>query len=328
MRQPGKMTSIGLIVAGFALFSGYVYFLRFPSPPDPRLSGEARREFIRVGELSRTFLYYAPKGLPAKSPLLLALHGSGETGEAFRWHSGYRFDSLADAEHFVVAYPDGFEQHWNDCRKSASYSARVRNIDDIGFVRALIDRFRTVLDIDPQRVFATGLSNGGQLSLRLALELPDQLRAVAAIGASLPSPANMDCIQSRKPIPVLLMNGTADPINPYGGGRVTIFGFGNRGVVQSSFDTCMYFADLGNVPQIPRREKIWSSDSSLWVERLTWGIPDICEIVLCTIHGGGHVVPQRISRYPRILGNTAGFDGPGEIWSFFARQPTVRRLNP
>jgi polyhydroxybutyrate depolymerase len=109
----------------------------------------------------------------------------------------------------------------------------------VAFVGAIIGYFQKALDIDPGQVFAAGHFNGGQMSIRLALELPDEIRAVAAISASLPTPENLDCHPSGHPVSVLVMNGTADPINPYKGGKVSIFGFGDRGTVLSSEDTAL-----------------------------------------------------------------------------------------
>ncbi len=309
-------------VAIAAAFAAYVTWIRFPSPKAPRLTGKIEHGTLRVGDRTRSFAYYAPAEVTAHPPLLIAMHGSGGSGDKLRWQTGYGFDRLADAHGFVVVYPDGYEGHWNNCLKAAPFSARKLHVDDIAFIRALIDHFHSTWGVDRARVFATGHSNGGQMSYRLALELPDEIRAVAAISASLAVPENLDCRESGKPVPVLIMNGTDDPINPYGGGRVSIFGLVELGCVRSSVDTAAYFASLGAISVSPVTERLPGGDDGLWVERSTWGSPGTLEVVLDTIHGGGHVVPQGVSLYPRILGRTdAAFDGPAEIWAFFARQP-------
>jgi polyhydroxybutyrate depolymerase len=294
-------------------------------PPEaPALGGVLRRASIRVGDRERTYAFYAPPSLPDNAPLLFALHGSGGDGEQIREMTGYRFDQLAEREGFVVVYPDGFGHNWDDCRKVASYPARALHIDDVGFIRALIERFRESHHVDPARVFAMGYSNGGQMSYRLALEMPDRVLSVAAVSAGLPTPENEDCSPSGKPVSVLIMNGTVDPINPYAGGRVTFFGSGDRGTVLSSVESARYFAGLAGVTGAPSVERVGAGDASLWLERSTWGSPAAAsgvEVVLDTIHGGGHTVPQAVVRYPRIVGPTyAGLDGPAEMWSFFARQ--------
>jgi len=118
------------------------------------------------------------------------------------------------------------------------------------------------------------------MSIRLALELPDEIRAVAAISASLPTPENLDCHPSGHPVSVLVMNGTADPINPYKGGKVSIFGFGDRGTVLSSEDTARYFVALDGISTLPTTERVYRGDASSWVERSTWGAPDGLEVCL------------------------------------------------
>jgi polyhydroxybutyrate depolymerase len=310
-----------LAMLAVSMAVAYFVFVRFRKPTAPALTGTLARGSIHVGDRARSFSYYAPSTLPAHPPLLIAFHGSGETGEEFRWHSGYGFDRVADANGFVVVYPDGYEHHWDDCRAMATYAARTLHIDDIGFTRALIGYFQSKLGVDKTRVFAAGHSGGGHMAYRLALEMPGELRAVAAISASLPTPENADCEASGKPIPVLIMNGTEDPLNPYGGGQSHVIGLGSRGDVLSSLDTARYFAELEGLAMTPEVERLPGGDASLWVERSTWGSPAAARVVLDTVHGGGHAVPQRWSRYPRILGRTdEDFDGPGEIWRFFAEQ--------
>jgi polyhydroxybutyrate depolymerase len=280
------------------------------------------RETLRVGDRERTFAYYAPASLAPHPPLLIAFHGSGQTGESFRARTGYAFDRVADSAGFVLAYPDGYENHWNDCRRAASFSARALRVDDVGFVRAIIADLTSKLGVDSGRVFATGHSNGGSMCYRIAQEMPGEIAGVAPISASMPVPENNDCQENGQAISVLIMNGTDDPIDPYGGGHETIFGFGDRGYVLSSVDTARYFAKKSGLAATPVGERVAGGDASLWVERSTWGAPGTRQVVLDTIHGGGHAVPQPYARFPRILGRTdRDFNGPAEIWRFFAQQP-------
>ena len=173
----------------------------------------------------------------------------------------YEFDRLADRHGFLAVYPDGFEQHWNDCRAAATYSANTKNIDDVAFFGKMIDFFVAEQHANPDRVYATGISNGGQLAYRLALELPDRIAAVAPVAASLPDDANLDCEKSGKPVAILVLNGTEDPMNPYEGGEVALYGlWGSRGTVLSTDATIRYFAELAGhrgpprVVAVPRRQ--------------------------------------------------------------------------
>jgi polyhydroxybutyrate depolymerase len=118
------------------------------------------------------------------------------------------------------------------------------------------------------------------------------------------------------------MNGTADPINPYGGGNVTLFGFGNRGRVLSARESAAYFARRNGITDPPATEALARPEASATsAERTVWSSTAGTEVRLYTIHGGGHTIPQPYTRSPRILGRThTALDGPAEIWRFFARQ--------
>jgi polyhydroxybutyrate depolymerase len=135
---------------------------------------------------------------------------------------------MADQRGFVVLYPDGYRGNWNDCRRNATFAAKKEKIDDASFILALIDRFRAERAIDAKQVYAFGYSNGGHMAFRLAMEAPDEIAAIAAVAASLPTPDASSCPQQGGTSRVMLVNGTEDPINPYQGGLVTIFGFAGR----------------------------------------------------------------------------------------------------
>jgi polyhydroxybutyrate depolymerase len=295
------------------------------APPEvPPLGGELRRGSLRVGELERTFAVYVPARLPARAPLVIVLHGSMGSGEQVRSGTFYGFDALADRHGFAVAYPDGFEEHWNDCRREAPYSANLRDVDDVGFLRALVARLAAELDLDPERVYATGISNGGQMAYRLALEAPDLVAAIAPVAAGLPDDANFDCESSGRPVAVLIVNGTADPMNPFEGGRVALYGvWGDRGGVLSSDASAAYWAGLaghGAPPETHRPRDLNGGDGS-WVEQFSWRDGPGPEVVHLVVHGGGHTFPHPRWRYPRLLGPTnADVDGAVEVWGFFARQ--------
>ena len=151
-----------------------------------------------------------------------------------------------------MVYPDGFEAHWNGCRAAGPYAANTLDVDDVGFMRSIVARLVAEDQADPAAVFATGISNGGHMAIRLALEAPDFVQAVAPIVASLPSEENLACDDEGVGVAFLLINGTEDPMNPYGGGDVALYGIaGNRGGVQPDL-----LAEDGAVPQPFRREDV------------------------------------------------------------------------
>jgi polyhydroxybutyrate depolymerase len=149
-------------------------------------------------------------------------------------------------------------------------------------------------------------------------------------GANLPTPDNNVCAARGPPPPIMLVNGTDDPINPYEGGKVTLFGFGNRGTVLSARASAAYFArSAGAAGPLVSRVPARASGDGTWVERAAWRAPGRSEVRLLSVHGGGHVVPQAAYRPPRLLGTvTSAIDGPSEAWDFFRRQAREGYLNP
>ena len=298
----------------------FFYFIYSPRPKIPQLSGQLISGSIRLDNLRRTYLAYIPKGLPKGSPLVVVMHGSDGNGAQMRIATGYGFERLADEDKFAVAYPDGYEGYWNACNIVGDYAANKRNLDDVGFLTALADKFVNDIGVDQRRVFATGISRGGHMAFRLAIEAPSRFRAVAAIGANVPTADNFKCRPAESGTSsVMIMNGTKDPLNPFEGGEVKFFGMLRRGTVRSSRESVQYFVDLNKIITAPQRLDSQASDG-ISTERLLWH-NDTKEVELVAIHGGGHVIPQPYWRFPRILGPTPKEpNGPALIWKFFERQ--------
>jgi polyhydroxybutyrate depolymerase len=308
-----------VVVLGGALLG---YFLYWPAPEVPRLSGKLTRGTLEVGGRKRTYLTYVPQGLRRGAPLVLVMHGSGENGAHMRRAAtGYGFDRLADEQGFVVVYPDAYEGYWNACNVVGDYSANSLNIDDVGFLMGIVDQLITEIGVDRDRVFAAGASRGGHMAFRLALEAPSRFRAVAAVSANVPVPENFKCKPAGQGASsVMIMNGTKDPLNPFDGGEVKLFGLFKRGKVRSSRESGQYFADLNHITGPPETKDILGTGED-HVEQVLWRNGSNVEVELLAIHGGGHGMPQPYVRYPRILGPTPKEpNGPAVIWAFFERQ--------
>jgi polyhydroxybutyrate depolymerase len=321
MRRVLRFFLWGLIVV-VALGGALVgYFVYSPAPEVPRLSGTLARGTIAVGGLKRTYLTYVPRGLAKGAPLVVVMHGSGQNGAQPRKWTGYGFERLADERGFAVVYPDGYEGYWNACNIIGDYSANKLNIDDVGFLTGMVDKLITEIGVDPSSVFATGISRGGHMAFRLALEAPSRFRAVAAVSANVPTPENFKCKSvGHGTSSVMIMNGTKDPINPFAGGEVKLFGLLKRGKVRSSRESGQYFADLNNISGTPETNETQVADG-VRVEQVLWRKDSKVEVELVAIHGGGHGIPQPYWRYPRLLGPAPKEpNGPAMIWAFFERQ--------
>lgn len=285
------------------------------------------RGTVAVGELERSFAFYAPVRLAPRPALVVVFHGNGGSVERIRTFTGRGFERLADEHGFVVAYPEGYERGWNDCRARAPYPARQAGVDDGGFFRALVGRLEAELGLGRDGfsgVFATGFSNGGHLAFRLALEQPDAVDGIAVFGANLPVADQLDCEPSGRPVPVLLVNGTEDRINPYAGGTAVHPKGDELGEVISARATAAFWAALAGLPPAPsaiERLPEIDGDPETWVKRATWSAPGKPAVSLVTVRGGGHAIPQSTFVFPAIVGRTSTeLEGPDEAWRFFARQ--------
>jgi polyhydroxybutyrate depolymerase len=310
----GTVTVAGILAA----LAGY--FLYTPNPELPRLSGTIAAGSIVVNGQTRTYQVYVPKGLAPGAPLVLAMHGSGENGTAMRIETGYAFERLADERGFAVVYPNGENGHWNSCE--IDRDAQQPGIDDVRFLTALADKFVGDIGTDRTRVFGVGLSEGGYMAIRLALEAPSRFRAVAPVEANLSAPENFQC----KPVTeagasVILIHGTKDRLVPFEGGEGSlIFGLLKNPKVLSSPATAQYFADLDAIVGRPVTARSISADG-FGIERSIWSNGSGAEVELVAIDGAGHVFSQPYYRARRILGPSPRDPNAAEvIWAFFERQ--------
>src|SRR5437867_3820686 len=313
---------IAVVAFAVVLVALFVYFVYTPLSAVPRLSGTLTKGTITVAGLTRTYSTYVPLELPKGAPLVVVMHGAGENGARMRVETGYGFERLADEHGFAVVYPNAYEGYWDVCTIAEDVSANGLNIDDVGFLMRMVDKLVSEISIDPARVFAAGSSRGGFMAFRLALEAPSRFRAVAAVSANVPSPENFKCKPKRQGTPsVMIMNGTDDPLVPFDGGSVSLFGlFYRLGKVRSSAESGQYFADLNHITGAPERKETQVA-GGVRVEQVLWRNNSNVEVELVAIHGGGHGIPQPYRRHPRLLGpSPTEPNGPAVIWAFFERQ--------
>jgi polyhydroxybutyrate depolymerase len=176
------------------------------SAAQPRADAEG---VLKVGSLNRVYDLHIPASYTSANPLplLLAFHGKGGNGKEMEKMTG--FSEIAEQAGFIVVYPDAIGQHW-DARRGS----QPETTHDVEFIAALIQELSKRYSIDRRRIYATGFSNGGMFSQRLACELADKITAVASVSAALPENLSHSCKPAR-PISVLLMNGTNDSVVPY-----------------------------------------------------------------------------------------------------------------
>lgn len=170
--------------------------------------GDARSYVVRVAPgLAQT---------GRKLPLVLVLHGGGGNAEITERMTG--FTAKAENEGFIVVYPEGSSRFkdklltWN-AGHCCGY-ALDNKVDDVGFISALIDKLLRDYPVDPRRVYATGISNGGMMSHRLGIALPQKMAAIASVVGALFG----DEKTPAQPVSALMINGMLDKSVPYRGG--------------------------------------------------------------------------------------------------------------
>lgn len=313
------LVTMAAVIAGFAALAFWA--LRHSYPPQPALTGEVVRGAFEHGGRARSWIAYLPAKRAAAPALVIVLHSSMGSGRQAREAFGYDFDLLADQHGFIVVYPNGVEGHWNEARIAGPFAAKRDNVDDVGFVRALVDNFVANHDVDRGQVYTAGYSNGGSMALRLALEAPEIARAYGVVLANMPAPNNLAASPRQQAVSILFMNGTEDPLNPWTGGDVVLHGvWGNRGPVLSTRESVEYFRTLAGIEDRPAVLSLPDRDvtDGSTVERSTWAAPGRPHIALYAINGGGHEVPHPQTYGRRLLGRSnRDVHAAREIWEFF-----------
>lgn len=263
---------------------------------------------LSFGGIQRTYLVHAGSDRP--NGLVINLHGAGMTGAQQAAVTGY--DAVADRYGFVVAYPDGIDTTWADGR-GASLPDR-QGVDDVGFLAALIDRLTREYQIPPGRVLVTGMSAGAFMANRLVCERADLVTAIAPVAGTLG--AGLPCAPSR-PVSVMAVHGTADPVVPFDGG--TMVGRGGPSDIVSAPALAERWREINRCPGPLVNEPANSGEIS---ESAATGCADGTEVVLVRINGGGHTWPAgRFSLPADVVGPTSfAVDASGASAEFFAAQ--------
>ncbi len=294
--------------------------------PGGALTGDSTGSLV-VGGVTRTYFLHVPPSYTGQNavPLVVALHGRDGTGQGMVKLT--HFSTVADANGFIVVYPDGIDRSWNDGRQIPEESE-----DDVGFLRALISQLAGRYHIDPARIYATGISNGGMMTQRLGCELGDVLAAIAPDAGEMPVPENAVCHPPHH-LSVLEFQGDADPYIPYAGGTPRCApNLSTCGTVLSADDTmrgwasrdgCQATYASANLPDVAKGDGPLPSRDSTIEQRTYQGCPAGSAVVLEVIHGGGHTWPGGWQYLPpALIGWTnRDIDASQMIWQFFAAHP-------
>ena len=263
----------------------------------PTPAGERLRATLEHDGIERTYHIYLPSNFSVDDPLplVLALHGGGGQGNQFdQGATQGTLTTAAEERGVVLVFPEGIDKQWCDGRFSQLDTERqCDTIDDVAFISEIIDTMVQEYGIDPTRVYATGISNGGFMSVRLAMDLSDKIAAVAPVAAQL-SVALEDNIP-KLPISMMIINGTEDPIVPYDGGEVRLFESGrSRGEVLATAVTIEHFRQHNNCEATPKLVELLNTDpddgTTVTIETY-FECDGGAEVILVKVIGGGHTWP-------------------------------------
>ncbi|HEY5919550.1 MAG TPA: poly(3-hydroxybutyrate) depolymerase [Chryseolinea sp.] len=269
--------------------------------------GQVIGDSIKVEDYYRSFQFVKPVRTLSNASLVFVLHGSGGSGkEMMEATSGLR--KTTSNENVIFVYADGYKNYWNECRKAASSLANKLNINEEAFFSDMIDYFASKYNINKDKVFAVGTSGGGHMCYKLAMTIPKKIRAITAIIANLPDTDNFDCVDLKIAVPVMIVNGTADPLNKYEGGMMQSGSF-IMGNVRSTDRTFHYWSDLAGYRGDPVKTALPDKDPTdgKTIERYTYNEKGKPEVTLLKVIGGKHDYPNDI-------------DVHVEAWEFFKRQ--------
>jgi len=279
---------------------------------------------IQINGLDRHYFVHLPPNFNKDKswPLVFCLHGGGGEGKGINGLTGY--NAVADSQGFIVVYPDAIEHNWNDGRGDLMVRSHIENIDDVAFISALIDKLAGEYNIDRKMVYATGISNGALMSHRLGCELADKIAAIAPVAGNIPEKMAPIWTSSR-PMPVLIINGTDDPLVPWDGGYITAFGQ-KRGRVLSVADTVKFWAGKNGCSALPETVQlpdVSSMDGTTVTRESYSGCRNNADVLLYAVKGGGHTWPGGFQYLPAaIVGKTCrDFNASEVIWEFFKQHP-------
>lgn len=279
---------------------------------------------LKVGELERRYVVHVPPKLDAQKavPVVVVFHGGGGTAKAVMEQTGWA--RKADEAGFLAVFPEatppdpdkpakfsGNPQTWND--GSGRFHAGERDIDDLGFVKAMLDDLGKKFRVDPKRIYATGFSNGASMTFRVGVELSDRFAAIASVAGAiwLKNP------KLARPVPLLYITGTEDKLNPIEGGAVHLGKLTfTKPPARQEID--QWAAMLG-CPKEPQETRDQNG-----VKTMIYGPGrEDSEVVFITIEGMGHAWPGGKSHLPEsLVGKTSDkIKATDTIWEFFQKHP-------
>lgn len=286
---------------------------------------------IQSGGLTREYRLYVPASYTGTSPvpLLFNLHGYSSNNIEQDFYGNFR--PIADTANFIIAMPNGTfdnlgKRYWNNFVLSTG-------VDDVGFISHLIDTLRAKYNIDPDRIYSTGMSNGGFMSYELADKLANRIAAVASVTGDMVTP-KLNALNPGRPVPVMEIHGTADAVVPYNGLPSSFFA-----PIETLISTWVNYNQCNPNPVVVNLPDLNVADGCTVTHYAYGGGNAGSKVELYKVNGGGHSWPGtaftidvtnqdmnaslviwRFFRQFRLSQFTTGVaeaSGPQNVWDIF-----------
>jgi len=323
---------VTVLVVGLSLLAAYLAYHSAPDVPLRAGAVDLEGTVVHDGRERPYRLHFPPGYTQEKAyPLVLALHGGGGVGERFDAQTtAGTLTRAADDLGVVLCYPEGLDKMWLDPRPGSDAPHALDWNYHIGYFRVLLDHLEETVRVDPDRIYATGISNGGMMSLTLAVAVSDRIAAVAPVTANLRDPQVGQ--RPEHPVSVLLINGTADPIVPYDGGEVVVLRQ-KRGRVVSTAQTLEVFRAANGCAADPAVEMLPDADPAdgTRIVQRTWTGGRAGTVVrLLEVQDGGHTWPGGHAYLGEgLVGKVSrDLDASRAILEFFLAHPKPRAREP
>jgi len=276
--------------------------------------------------LARSWIVYVPSTYDptTPSPLVLNLHGRLSNAASQAYTSD--FNRIAEREGIIVLYPNGIDTEWNYLR--GIFDVNVDDHSDEAFIRSLINDLDHDLNIDRNRMYVTGLSNGGFMTQRLACTMQDEFTAFASVAATAPYAINQFC-EDANPVPMMYIHGTADRIVRWEGNLVQDAD-GTSFYISYPMQESFNFWGIHNQCSAEvENETLPVVDEETRTEIITLtGCAENSATIIYVVHGGGHVWHGTHTVEYELLGeNSQDFNSSEVIWHFFSQYNLGQRID-
>jgi polyhydroxybutyrate depolymerase len=287
---------------------------------------------LKVGNLDRSYLLHIPSGYEKTEPLplVIMLHGMGGTALLSQRETGW--SAKADSENFIVVYPEATRpdqkrspnlrtnpQAWND--GSGRFHAAERNIDDVAYIKALIESLKNSYAIDSNRIYVTGFSNGASMTFRLGAELADQITAIAPHSGT----CWTETLSPARAISVCYLAGDSDTLNPIGGGFPKLAMGGKDQGGRQKPPIMEMITKWAKALECNESQTSDTSQGGVRALRFGPGVNDSKVVYFC-VEGLGHHWAGGNSQAPEFLvgKNSSKLNATDAIWDFFSSVPKAQ----